>query len=163
MIIKAVIYKYPYVPSWNKWVIRNTKASYTYNIILLDFVYDINIQISKHYVADVGCAFFFRQEALNLFHPLDQAICIHCDQNDRRFLPEDGSRDRFRSAVIQCLYTGWHKRTGTFEMRSDNHVQLAALRNRDLELQTNLPSSNHGIVERSTACFRHKNVLQKQW
>ena len=47
-------------------------------------------------------------------------------------------------------------------MRSGSHVQLAALRNRDFELQTTLPSSNHGTVERPTACFRHKNVLQKQ-
>jgi len=46
-------------------------------------------------------------------------------------------------------------------MRSGSHVQLAALRNRDLDLQTTLPSSNHGTVERSTAYFRHKNVLQK--
>ena len=54
------------------------------------------------------------------------------------------------------------QKTGTFEMRSGSHVQLAALRNRDLELQTTSPFSNHGSVERSTACFRHKNVLQKQ-
>ena len=45
-------------------------------------------------------------------------------------------------------------------MRSGSHVQLAALRNRDLELQATSPFSNHGSVERSTACFRHKNVLQ---
>jgi len=32
------------------------------------------------------------------------------------------------------------KKTGTFEMRSGSHVQLAALRNRDLELQTTSPS-----------------------
>ena len=32
--------------------------------------------------------------------------------------------------------TRWHKKTGTSEMRSGSHVQLAALRNRDLELQT---------------------------
>ena len=51
------------------------------------------------------------------------------------------------------------KKTGTFEMRSGSHVQLAALRNRDLELQTTSPFSNHWSVERSTACFRHKNVL----
>ena len=44
-------------------------------------------------------------------------------------------------------------------MRSDSHVQLAALRNRDLELQTTSPFSKHGSVERSTACFRHTNVL----
>ena len=44
-------------------------------------------------------------------------------------------------------------------MRSGSHVQLAALRNRDLELQTTSPFSNHGSVERSAACFRHKNVL----
>ena len=44
-------------------------------------------------------------------------------------------------------------------MRSGSHVQLAALRNRDLQLQTTSPFSNHGSVERSTACFRHKNVL----
>ena len=54
--------------------------------------------------------------------------------------------------------TGRHKKTGTFEMRSGSHVQLAALRNRDTELQTTSPFSNHGSVERSTACFRHKNV-----
>ena len=45
-------------------------------------------------------------------------------------------------------------------MRSGSHVQLAALRNKDLELQTTSPFSNHGSLERSTACFRHKNVLQ---
>ena len=44
-------------------------------------------------------------------------------------------------------------------MRSGSHVQLAALRNRDLELQTTSPFSNHRSVERSTACFRRKNVL----
>ena len=44
-------------------------------------------------------------------------------------------------------------------MRGGSHVQLAALRNRDLELQTTSPFSNHGSAERSTACFRHKNVL----
>ena len=44
-------------------------------------------------------------------------------------------------------------------MHSGSHVQLAALRNRDLELQTTSPFSNHGSVGRSTACFRHKNVL----
>ena len=30
------------------------------------------------------------------------------------------------------------------------------MRNRDLELQTTSPFSNHGSVEQSTACFRHK-------
>jgi hypothetical protein len=34
---------------------------------------------------------------------LDQAILSHCAQKDRSFLPEDGSRAFFRSAVIQCL------------------------------------------------------------
>jgi hypothetical protein len=37
---------------------------------------------------------------------------------------------------------------GTFETRSGSHVQLAALRNRDLELQTTSPFSNHGSLER---------------
>ena len=32
--------------------------------------------------------------------------------------------------------TRWHKKTGTSEIRSGSHVQLAALQNRDLELQT---------------------------
>jgi hypothetical protein len=40
-------------------------------------------------------------------------------------------------------------------MRSGSLVQLAALRNRDLELQTTSPFSNHGSVERSTACCIH--------
>jgi hypothetical protein len=44
-------------------------------------------------------------------------------------------------------------------MRSGSNVQLAALRNRNLELQTTSPFSNHGSVERSKACCRHKNVL----
>ena len=44
-------------------------------------------------------------------------------------------------------------------MRSGRHVQLAALRNRDLELQTTSPFNNHGSVESSTAYFRHKNLL----
>jgi len=51
------------------------------------------------------------------------------------------------------------QKKGTFEMRSGRHVQLAALRNRDLDLQTTSPFINHGSVERWTACFRHKNVL----
>jgi hypothetical protein len=45
-------------------------------------------------------------------------------------------------------------------MRSGSHVQLAALLNRDLKLQTTSPFSNHGSVERSTACCHHKNVLR---
>jgi hypothetical protein len=61
--------------------------------------------------------------------------------------------------VFDWIHTGWHKKTGTFEMPSGSHVQLAALRNRDLELQTTSPFSNHGSVERSTACFRRKNGL----
>jgi hypothetical protein len=44
-------------------------------------------------------------------------------------------------------------------MRGGSNVQLAALRNWDLELQTTSPFSNHGSVERSTACCRHKSVL----
>jgi hypothetical protein len=44
-------------------------------------------------------------------------------------------------------------------MRSGSNVQLATLRNRDLELQTTSAFSNHGSVERSTACCRPKNVL----
>jgi hypothetical protein len=44
-------------------------------------------------------------------------------------------------------------------MSSGSHVQLAALWNRDLELQTTSPFSNHGSVERSTACCRHKTLL----
>ena len=48
------------------------------------------------------------------------------------------------------------QKTGTFEMRSGSNVQLAALRIRDLKLQTTTPFSNHGSVERRTACFRHK-------
>jgi hypothetical protein len=50
-------------------------------------------------------------------------------------------------------------KTETFEMRSGSNVQLAALRNRNLELQTISPFSNHGSVERSTTCCHHKNVL----
>jgi hypothetical protein len=38
----------------------------------------------------------------------------------------------------QSLYRVTQKK-GTFEMRSGSHVQLAALRNRDLELQTTSP------------------------
>ena len=53
------------------------------------------------------------------------------------------------------------QKTGPFEMRSGSHVQLAALRNRDLELQTTSPFSNHGSVERSTACFHHKKSFTK--
>ena len=64
----------------------------------------------------------------------------------------------FNSAFKGLIYRVTQKR-GTIEMRSGSHVQLAALRNRDLELQTTSPFSNHGCVERSTACFRHKNVL----
>ena len=71
---------------------------------------------------------------------------------------------RFRRGSFSLAYPvaaiyRWHKKTGTFEMRSGSHVQLAALRNRDLELQTTSQVSNHGSVARSTACFRHKNVL----
>jgi hypothetical protein len=59
--------------------------------------------------------------------------------------------------VTRVLYRVTKKK-GNFEMRSGSHVQLAALRNRDLELQTTSPFSNHGSLERSAACCRHKNV-----
>jgi len=62
------------------------------------------------------------------------------------------------TAVRQVIQGDKKKKTGTSKMRSGSHVQLAALRNRDLELQPR-HFSNHGSVERSTACFRHKNVL----
>jgi hypothetical protein len=64
---------------------------------------------------------------------------------------------------LEIFNIRWHIKTGTFEMRIGSHVQLAALRNRDIELLTNSPFSNHGSVDRSTACFRHKSVLHKQW
>jgi hypothetical protein len=67
--------------------------------------------------------------------------------------------EEFVALVDIYTYIHTHKVTqkrGTFEMRSGSHVQLAALRNRDLELQTTSPFSNHGSVERSTACCRHK-------
>ena len=38
-------------------------------------------------------------------------------------------------------------KNGYFEMRSDSHVQLAALRNRDVELQTTSPFNNHVMVQ----------------
>jgi hypothetical protein len=48
------------------------------------------------------------------------------------------------------------KKTGTFEIRSDSNVQLAALRNRDLELQT----TRHLVImdqwngqQRAVKCF----------
>jgi len=75
-----------------------------HSIILLDFVHNVNIQTLKHYILEASCASLFRQDAMNLLRSLYQAILIHSFQNDRRFLSEDGSRDRFRSAVIQCLY-----------------------------------------------------------
>ena len=39
------------------------------------------------------------------------------------------------------------QKTGNFEMRSGSNVQLAALRNRDLELQTTSPFSNHVMIQ----------------
>jgi len=71
----------------------------------------------------------------------------------------NGNTLRHLPASWTAISTGWHKKKGTFEMRSGRHVQLAALRNRDFELQTTSPFSNQWSVERSTACFRHKNVL----
>jgi hypothetical protein len=71
-----------------------------------------------------------------------------------------GTGVRFTLAI--CFVTDLYKatqKTGTFEMRSGSHVQLAALRNRDLELQSTSPFSNHGSLERSTACCRHKILL----
>jgi hypothetical protein len=74
-------------------------------MFFLDFVHDVtDIQILKHYVSGAGSTSVFKQKALKLFHPLDQAILGHCVKTDRRFLPEDGCRAGFRSAVIQCLY-----------------------------------------------------------
>ena len=69
-----------------------------------------------------------------------------------------GLRRVRKSKLIWEWYRVTQKK-GTFEMRSGRHVQLAALRNRDLDLQTTSPFINHGSVERWTACFRHKNVL----
>jgi hypothetical protein len=58
----------------------------------------------------------------------------------------NGNKSKYKQSIR--VHTGWHKKTGTFEMRSGSHVQLAALRNRDLDLQTTSPFSNHGSVER---------------
>ena len=52
--------------------------------------------------------------------------------------------------IVIFLRTGYK---GTFEMRSGSHVQLAALRNRDLELQTTLPFSNHIMVQFLSVTF----------
>jgi hypothetical protein len=51
--------------------------------------------------------------------------------------------ERLKYSVIKPLYRMTQK-TGTFEMRCGSHVQLAALRNRDLQLQTTSPFSNRG-------------------
>jgi hypothetical protein len=60
-------------------------------------------------------------------------------------------------------YTRWHKKTGTFEMRGGSHVQLAALQNRDLELQTTLPFSNHGSVERQVVMVQFLSIKFFCW
>jgi hypothetical protein len=44
-------------------------------------------------------------------------------------------------------------------MRSGSHVQLAALRNRDLELQTTSPFSNHGSVERQVVMVQFLSII----
>jgi hypothetical protein len=79
---------------------------------------------------------------------------------------KEKKKDKFRAglgfvkmglltAILTEVVQDDTKKAGTFEMRSGSHVQLAALRNRDLELQTTSPFSNNGSVERSTACCRH--------
>jgi hypothetical protein len=76
---------------------------------------------------------------IEMFHLLPQTVvvCFIFYENNGYFL-------RYR--VTQ--------KTGTFKMRSGKHVQLATLRYRDLELHTTSPFSNHGSVERSTACCK---------
>jgi hypothetical protein len=44
-------------------------------------------------------------------------------------------------------------------MRSGSHVQLAALRNRELELQTTSPFSNHGSVERQVVMVQFLSIF----
>jgi hypothetical protein len=93
------------MPSWNKWIIRKTRAIYIKNILFLDFVHGVtDIQILNLYISDTGSTSVFRQEALKLLGPLDQAILGHCVKKDRRIFSENGNRAGFRSAVIQCLY-----------------------------------------------------------
>jgi hypothetical protein len=44
-------------------------------------------------------------------------------------------------------------------MPGGSHVQLAALQNRDLELQTTSPFSNHGSVERQVVMVQFLSVF----
>jgi hypothetical protein len=63
--------------------------------------------------------------------PLREIITVYFKNhtNFKNTLAAKGSFVKLK----QVLYKGLHKKTGTFEMRSGSHVQLAALRNRDLE------------------------------
>lgn len=73
-------------------MIRKTRATYRYSILLLDFVNSLTyIQILMQYVSDAGSASVFRQGAHKMLDPLNQAILSHCVQNDRRFLTEGGT------------------------------------------------------------------------
>ena len=48
--------------------------------------------------------------------------------------------------IVAAMYSWQHCGTGTLSYRQPRHH-----------------FSNHGSVERSTTCYGHKNVLQKQW
>jgi len=58
----------------------------------------------------------------------------------------DTKKRELLNCVVAAIYSWQHCGTGTLSYRQPRHH-----------------FSNHGSVERSTECFRHKNILQKQW
>jgi hypothetical protein len=64
---------------------------------------------------------------------------------------------------VLTIYIQGDTKKGTFEMHSGSHVQLAALRNRDLELQTTSPFSDHGSVERQVVMVQFLSIKLFCW
>jgi len=82
IIINVVNYKYPDVPSRNKLIIRKPRVIYRYNILLLCSVHGItDIHHLEHCVSEAAFASVFRQGALKMPDPFDQAILSKCVQN----------------------------------------------------------------------------------
>ena len=103
-----------------------------------------------------------------LYHWCTLRNCYECLTNcvsDRYysesiFVPTQFQVQMLNPEATYLKYTGWHKKKRELlkcilaAMYSWQHCGTGTMSYRQ---------PRHGSVERSTACFRHKNVLQKEW
>jgi hypothetical protein len=77
------------------------RTTYRCSLLLLDFINRVtDVLTLKHHVSEAGCFPVFREEALNLLHPLDQVFLSYWVSN-----------------WIAC--SKWSNRLGSFSLRTE--------------------------------------------